>query len=127
RGGGGGGGGGGKSGGEGGKGAAGGVGAGVQGGPPRRCDQGLPVRGLLRVSPLHARRPHNDQGQADQATVPPLRQRYSRREALHLLRRRRLLPDPVRRADREPEGGRLSRDQEQQGQSSRRSPPQGES
>src|SRR5216683_3199749 len=49
--------------------------------------------GLLRVPPLHARRPHDAQGQPDEAARPAHGGRRAGRQAPHLLRRAGLLPD----------------------------------
>ena len=59
---------------------------------PAAAEPRLQVGGLLRVPPLHARRPHDHQGQPDQAARAAVRRRRAGRQALHLLRRRRLLP-----------------------------------
>ena len=86
----------------------------------------LQGRGLLRVPPLHARRAHHHQGQADEAALAHDRGAGARRQALHLPRRRRLLPHPVRRADVQAEGRRVPRDQERQGPPPRPAPAQGQ-
>ncbi len=67
-------------------------GAGGQGGVARGRQPRLRVGRLLRVSPLHARRPHDDQGQPDQAALAAVVERDPDHEGADLLRRRRLLP-----------------------------------
>src|SRR5207247_1357640 len=86
----------------------------------------LQVRGLLRVPPLHARRPDHHQGQPDQTAHAHGGRRRAGRQAAHLLRRAGLLPDVLRRAHVESEDRRLFRHQELEGQPARGAAAQGQ-
>src|SRR5438094_3784519 len=96
------------------------AGARREGGPGRRREPRVPVRGILRVPPLHPRRPDDDQGEPDQAALAPGGERDSRGQAAHLLRRAGLLPQRLWHAHLEPEDRRVPRAQEQQGEPARR-------
>src|SRR3990172_606893 len=91
----------------------------AQDGGGGRREPRVPVRGVLRVPPLHARRPNDGQGQPDQAALAHGGGRGAGGEAPHVLRRPGLLPERLRHAHLEPEGRRLPRDQEQQGEPAR--------
>ena len=86
----------------------------------------LRLRGVLRVPPLHARRPDHDQGQADQAAHAHDRRRRADPEGARLLRRARLLPLAVRHAHEQPEGERVRRAHQRQGEQPRRAAAEGQ-